>query len=51
MAAAIENLIGDAELRSKFAAAGRETIHCLEMTTEQMTRKHQNLYAAILNQS
>ena len=51
MATALERIIGDEDLRTRFAITGYDTIRRLEMTTAQMTRKHQNLYAAILNQS
>lgn len=51
MAAALEQMISNAELRSQFAKAGCATIRALEMTTAQMTQKHRDLYASVLNQA
>jgi len=45
---ALERLLQDGDLQARLAAKGRSSILKKEMTAPQMTRKHLDLYAAVL---
>jgi glycosyltransferase involved in cell wall biosynthesis len=51
LSGALDRLLGDKGLQDRLAANGQTSILKKEMTAAQMTRKHLELYAAVLTEA